>query len=213
MNIVAYLYIVRLRWWSFKPQHTDTQLPLMSPDWKHDILSGWCEGSFLSSSFPQNPQGQPHRVNPYVVVSICRSVAVQPLTSVMYKRGGSLQTHRSEITAHCQPWQHLQSSCSASWWRVQVLTTLCSNPFCVLHCRKQLCVNFNSVFCAFTVWTVKGRSFQISIDDQEQVDVEISVEAGKVRAHMAALKNLGATKWFCVSPSYNMRCLKQTVSL
>ncbi|CAB1432485.1 unnamed protein product [Pleuronectes platessa] len=31
-----------------------------------------------------------------------------------------------------------------------------------------------------SVWTVKGRSFQIDIDDQEQVDVEISVEAGKI---------------------------------
>nr|XP_020446727.1 antimicrobial peptide NK-lysin-like isoform X1 [Monopterus albus]UIX27086.1 antimicrobial protein NK-lysin-1 [Monopterus albus] len=30
-----------------------------------------------------------------------------------------------------------------------------------------------------SVWTVHGRTFEVSIDDQKQVDVEISVEAGK----------------------------------
>uniref|UniRef100_A0A3B4WH52 NK-lysin tandem duplicate 4 n=1 Tax=Seriola lalandi dorsalis TaxID=1841481 RepID=A0A3B4WH52_SERLL len=31
-----------------------------------------------------------------------------------------------------------------------------------------------------SVWTVCGRSFVVNIDDQEQVEVEISTEAGKV---------------------------------
>ncbi|XP_037602625.1 NK-lysin tandem duplicate 4 [Sebastes umbrosus] len=31
-----------------------------------------------------------------------------------------------------------------------------------------------------SVWTVYGRSFEISIDDQEQVEVDISVNAGKL---------------------------------
>lgn len=36
------------------------------------------------------------------------------------------------------------------------------------------------MFFLFTVWTVHGRSLKVTIDDQEPVDVEISVEAGKV---------------------------------
>ncbi|XP_023249562.1 antimicrobial peptide NK-lysin-like [Seriola lalandi dorsalis] len=31
-----------------------------------------------------------------------------------------------------------------------------------------------------SVWTVCGRSFVVNIDDQEQVEVEISTEAGKI---------------------------------
>nr|AWT04747.1 NK-lysin [Oplegnathus fasciatus] len=31
-----------------------------------------------------------------------------------------------------------------------------------------------------SVWTVHGRSFEVKIDDQEQVEVEISVGAGKL---------------------------------
>ncbi|XP_040917379.1 NK-lysin tandem duplicate 4 [Toxotes jaculatrix] len=31
-----------------------------------------------------------------------------------------------------------------------------------------------------SVWTVHGRTFEITIDDQEQVDVDVSVEAGKL---------------------------------
>ncbi|KAK2891856.1 NK-lysin tandem duplicate 4 [Channa argus] len=33
---------------------------------------------------------------------------------------------------------------------------------------------------ACSVWTVHGRSFQVNIDDQEQVDMETSMEAGKI---------------------------------
>ncbi len=36
------------------------------------------------------------------------------------------------------------------------------------------------LFCLFTVWTVHGRSLEVNIDDQEQVELNISVEAGKV---------------------------------
>ncbi|XP_034431991.1 antimicrobial peptide NK-lysin [Hippoglossus hippoglossus] len=39
-----------------------------------------------------------------------------------------------------------------------------------------------------SVWTVKGRSFEIHIDDQEQVDVEISVDAGKIPGKCWACK-------------------------
>ncbi|XP_035466474.1 uncharacterized protein LOC118286256 [Scophthalmus maximus] len=39
-----------------------------------------------------------------------------------------------------------------------------------------------------SVWTVHGRSLEINIDDQEQVDVAISVEAGKLPGKCWACK-------------------------
>nr|QEM39061.1 NK-lysin [Sebastiscus marmoratus] len=36
------------------------------------------------------------------------------------------------------------------------------------------------ILATCSVWTVHGRSFEISIDDQEQVEVDISVNAGKL---------------------------------
>ncbi|XP_070776561.1 NK-lysin tandem duplicate 4 [Enoplosus armatus] len=36
------------------------------------------------------------------------------------------------------------------------------------------------VLVTCSVWTVHGRSFKVNIDDDEQVEVEVSVEAGKL---------------------------------
>ncbi|KAM7403166.1 hypothetical protein PAMA_003881 [Pampus argenteus] len=36
------------------------------------------------------------------------------------------------------------------------------------------------VLVTCSVWAVRGRSFTVNIDDEEQVDTEISVEAGKL---------------------------------